>query len=77
MQCSMFYKQTLGNHKGFCGHVEFLMQKKVGETETLFLTEWVIGKKKEWEGRRKRKYFLHVPSPHPNLSNPKSNMVAQ
>ena len=64
-------------HKGFHGHVEFLMQKKVGETETLFPTEWVIGKKKKWEGRRKRKHFLHVPSPHPNLSNPKSNMVAQ
>lgn len=47
------------------------------ETETLFLTEWVIGKKKEWEGRRKRKCFLHVPSPQPNLSKPKSNMVAQ
>ena len=70
-------KHSVFLHKGFHGHVEFLMQKKVGETETLFPTEWVIGKKKKWEGRRKRKHFLHVPSPHPNLSNPKSNMVAQ
>ena len=51
-------------HKGFWDRDTF--PNRVGD-------RW----KKEWEGRRKRKYFLHVPSPHPNLSKPKSNMVAQ
>lgn len=57
----MFYKQTLSNHKGFCGHVEFLMQKKVGETETLFLTEWVTGEKKS--GREGEKENTSCMSP--------------
>ena len=38
------------------------MQKKVGETETLFLTEWVIGKKKK-SGREGEKENTSCMSP--------------
>ena len=51
-------------HKGFWDRDTF--PNRVGD-------RW----KKEWEGRRKRKCFLNVPSPQTNLSKPKSNMVAQ
>ena len=54
-------KHSVFLHKGFHGHVEFLMQKKVGETETLFLTEWVIGKKKKVGGKEKKKTLLACP----------------
>lgn len=54
-------KHSVFLHKGFHGHVEFLMQKKVGETETLFPTEWVIGKKKS--GREGEKENTSCMSP--------------
>ena len=53
-------KHSVFLHKGFHGHVEFLMQKKVRETETLFLTEWVIGEKRVG-GKEKKKILLACP----------------
>ena len=60
-------KHSVFLHKGFHGHVEFLMQKKVRETETLFLTEWAIGEKKS--GREGEKENASCMSP---LLNPTS-----
>ena len=60
-------KHSVFLHKGFRGHVEFLMQKKARETETetLFLTEWAIGEKKSGrEGEKENASCM-------------SNMVAQ
>ena len=54
-------KHSVFLHKGFHGHVEFLMQKKVRETETLFLTEWAIGEKKS--GREGEKENTSCMSP--------------
>ena len=79
--CSVVFltsKHSVFLHKGFCGHVEFLMQKKVGETETLFLTEWVIGKKKKVGGKEKKKTLLACPLSSSQPLQPKINhMVAQ
>ena len=65
-------KHSVFLHKGFHGHVEFLMQKKVRETETLFLTEWAIGEKKS--GREGEKENASCMSP---LFNPTSQNQTQ
>ena len=78
MQCSIFNKQTLSISSQRVLWPCWIFNAEDGQRDRDTFPNRVGDRwKKEWEGRRKRKCFLHVPSLQPNLSKPNSNMVAQ
>ena len=78
MQCCIFKKQTLSISSQRVLWPCWIFNAEDGQRDRDTFPNRVGDRwKKEWEGRRKRKCFLHVPSLQPNLSKPNSNMVAQ